>query len=239
MQIYRPSALVNSESARDVVVSASLAHPWRLARFSGDSQFTDVTIEMDTSGTPSKVFMGNVQDPGAYAWNKGNGQAKGLPGWRKVVKPRGFTDVRLETVLQWIADQAGARIHVATRGQMMRTYSMSKGTAYQLVMKALKDWRNDSLLTELDGGVLYVGPESACPLAVTHALQLEYGENIRRLEQVASDRWKIITHLVPDLRLLNRLKIMHPLITGTVKVVGLVQSASQNTCTEMEVVRVS
>lgn len=235
MQIYRPSFTINGESARDVHVSASPAHPWRLASFSGDSQFSEVSIEMSNGETSSTVFAGAVSDPGAHAWSRGNAQAKGLPAWRTPVRARGFTDVRLETVLQWIADQAKAKLQVATQGVMVRTYPMSQGPAYQLALQALKDWRNDSLLTELDGGVLYVGSETDCPLAVTHALQLEYGENIRSLEQIASDRWKITTHLVPDLRLLNRIKVTHPLITDTVKVVSVAHSAGASTRTEMEV----
>lgn len=235
MSIYRPRATVNAVGTRDVHVSASTAFPWRLAEFTSETELGDVTITMAVDDAESTVFQGSVDNPGARIWETGQAKARGLPLWRQMVGPKSFEDAKLETILRWIADQCGARIDVATTGRHQRTYQLVRGPAYQLVQQALSAWRDQSVLTELDGGVLYVGPLEKCPLCALQTLVLQHGQNIRSLKRSGVNSFTVATTLTPSLRLHNRLKVEHPMVTGTVQITRLAHQHSKRTFTEMEV----
>lgn len=234
--IYRPSAQVNGVEVPAVQVSASLTVPWRRATWRGAATLGDATVAMSQSGDVAPVFVGLVDDPGAVARGTGEMTARGLPDWRREVGPLTFQDVRLETVLTWIAGACGGRVQVQAAGSMRRHYVLRRGRAHQLVTEALGAWRDMSALIELDGGTLYIGKETESPHARAGTqFSARRAVNVIGFKQSAPDHWSLTLPLTPHLRVGHRGTVDHPQLSGTVRIVDCDHVSGPRHFTRLEV----
>lgn len=231
-QIYVPEATVAGETPKALTVTASLALPWRLAKISGAALSGEVTAIMSSS----PVFVGEVDDAGAIVRGVGDISARGLSAWRREVGPLTFADVRLETVLGWIAGACGGQVQVQAKGGQRRHYVLRRGRADQLVREALTAWGDMSPLIELDGSTLYIGKETESPHARAGTqFTARRAVNLLRLVQRGAEGTTLVLPLTPTLRVGHRGTVDHPLLSGDVRVTECEHQFGQRNLTRLEV----
>lgn len=217
-QIYAPSGAVNGADVKHLRVLSTLAVPWRRANFAGLAVSGVVTATMATD-TELQVFAGEVDDPGAVVRGTGEVTARGLPAWRREIGPMTFQDVRLETVLNWIAGACGGTADVQATGSTRRHYVLRRGRASQLVTEALSAWRDMSALIELDGDTLYIGKENQSPHARAGTqFRARRAVNILHFQHSGPDQWTLTLPLTPHLRVGHRGQLDHPQLSGPVRI---------------------
>lgn len=225
--VVSPLARVGGQLLAHLDVTTSLTSPWRTAHLGGPS----VTGRVKAfAGYQNEgiwtVFDGAVDTPATTVYRpdeggdrRGLALARGLPEWRRDIGPQSFQDVRLETLIAWLAAKCGGCVQCDVRGAARRSYLMPRGPAHRALKEALTSWRSDAALVELDDGTLYVGPEARTPFATARdAAVLVYGENILSLTDLGDGRWRLVTPLMPWLRVTHRLRVTHPLLRGRVRV---------------------
>lgn len=234
--IYAPSASVNGTKPNLLRVRASLTVPWRMATVRGEALSGRLEATMDATQAGVPVFVGEVDRPDALVRDTGTATARGLPAWRREVGPMTFQDVRLETLLTWLAGACGGRAQVQARGAQRRHYVLRRGPAHQLAREALTAWRCEAVLIELDGETLYIGAEDQSPHATAgEQFDAMRGQNITGLTVTGPDYWQVRLPLMPHLRVGHRGQVEHPLITGAVRITDLEHQAGQQNFTQLEV----
>ncbi|GEM44836.1 hypothetical protein [Deinococcus cellulosilyticus] len=239
-ELSEPFALVNGKTLTSLQVTSTLELPWRQATIQSSALSGKVECTAGYKGKGSwTLFEGTVDSPESDVQEYGQALARGLPEWRKVLKPQSFQDPDLQTVLQFITGQCGGKLQSALKGARRRHYSYRPGAAYQVLTKVLQDWAIDHVLLELDGGTLYAGPEQTSPHAQTGVqAELVHGQNIILLKRTYGGGFTVKTLGMPWLRVSHRVQIQHPLFTGKARITRLDTEFSKNTLTEMTVMPV-
>lgn len=238
-ELAEPFARVNGQTLSSLQVSCSLVIPWKSATIQADALSGQVSC---VAGYKNKgewpVFQGMVDSPESDVLGTGQAAARGLPEWRKMLPAQSFQDPDLQTVLQFIAGQCGGKLQSALKGARRRHYSYRPGAAYQVLSKVLQDWAMDAVLLELDGGVLYAGPEQTSPHAQAGVqAELVHGQNIIHLKTTSAGGFTVRTSGMPWVRLCHRIQIQHPLFTGKARIVEQhLEYSHRNTISELRVI---
>lgn len=237
-ELTEPYSTVNGQNLTSMHVTASLVVPWRSAQIQSDALTGQVTLAAGYNGQGIwPVFQGMVDSPESDVLGTGQAEARGLPEWRHMLPAQSFQDVDLQTLLQWVARSVSGQLQSPLKGARRRHYQIRPAPAYQVIQKAIQDWYIDAVLLELDGGILWAGPEPQSPhaLAGVQAL-LVYSQNIISLKRSAAGGFVIRTPAMPWLRIGHRIYVEHPLLTGQVRITELhLESSPRNTVTELRV----
>lgn len=233
-----PAARLGSEPTSSLQVTASLAVPWRTLQADAKAVRGEV-IAYAGYHLPGvwEVFKGEPDTPRARWTEQGRLTARGLPKLRKKVKPQFFQDADLETVLNWIGGQVAQPLKLTVTGGTRRHYSVTEGSAWSAVKAALLSWRRtDYVAVELDDYSLYLGPEAQSPFA-TAGIQATF-EHMANIYEFDAGRTgaRIVSPAYPWLRVGHRVRLSHPTLSGTARIVEVLHEISQrDTETKVEV----
>lgn len=239
-ELSEPRVLVNDRIVEGLEVHASLAVPWRTARITGPALRGPITAQAGYRHTRLwTIFEGTLDDPREDALASGTATARSLSAWRAEVPAQGFQDVRLDTLLQWIADRAGVTVQLAVPRVMRRHYQLTRGPAHRAAREALAAFDVDAVTIELDGGQLYIGPEHASPHATANVQAvITRGDNLAELTDRSGGRYQVVVPAMPWVRVGHRLTLNHPLVNATVRVTDVRHIIdADRTLTELEVIR--
>ncbi|WP_288482119.1 hypothetical protein [uncultured Deinococcus sp.] len=240
MTVLYPAALMGGKTVLYAEVGAALSTPWRTAQLRSVVLPDPVKVELGYQGGKMvTVFEAQAPDDLAADWRgrSENATVRGLPAWRREIGPQGFQDVRLETLLKWVAGACGGQIDVNVQGRPQRHYQVRRGPAHRVVQEALSAWRVEAALIELDGGVLHVGPESRSPHAAAGVqAQLVQGRNLYEVSDVGGGRYRLALPGMAWLRVAHRVTVKHDLVQGRVRITDVVHRWAGPGRTWLEVV---
>ena len=219
-----PAAYLNGAQTSSLVVSASLAVPWRTLQADAPAVRGEVTAFAGYHDPGVwEVFKGKPDTPRAEWTEQGTVTARGLPALREKVKPQFFADATLETVLKWIGAQVSQPLQLTVQGELRRHYAVSEGSAWSQIKAALLSWRRlEYVSLELEDYSLYIGPEEQSPFA-TAPIQatLEHLQNIYSLKANAKGA-SVVVPAYPWLRVGHRVRLKHPAVSGTARITEVV-----------------
>lgn len=239
MTVLRPIATLNSQFLHTFEVQASSATPWRTARIKAQKVPDTLLLRAGyTDGLISPVFQASDVDDQAADWRGQSAGAlvRGLGAWRKEVGPKGFQDVHLETLLRWLAAECGGQLDLNVKGKPLRHYQLRRVPAHVAVREALRAWRVEATLLELDGEILHIGPHGQTPHARAGVKAvLSSKVNILRLRNVGDGRALLDVTGMAWLRIGHHVEVHHPEFSGHCRIGELQHAWGDNAVSSLEV----
>ncbi len=206
-----------------LVLHESLHVPWRTLHLQGQV-FPEGTARPSHETTrpfrPGEEVRLTLEGPLFQGAVQGllqatEGVAWGLPEWRREVGPQGFLDAKAEEVAEWIRGQVGGKALWGFQTGPKRHYALPRVRAWEGVLMVLRAYGVEAVMHELDGGVLYAGPEAKSP---HHGVVHRVGEEVAWVRPLAPGRYGLRMAPLPALRVLHLLRVDHPVYRGGLRV---------------------